>query len=478
MRKLVLFDIDGTLLWTDGAGRSAIRGALLAEMGLTGPIDRFRFDGKTDPQIVTELLVAAGHPEPAAARCVDQVCRRYAGLLSAELRKRSGSIRLFPGVPELLNGIDARSGALLGLLTGNIADGARLKLEAAGLDPARFRVGAYGSDAPNRDALPRIAMDRAARLVNGRFEGEDVVIIGDTPADMTCGRNVGARAIGVATGSFAPTTLWAAGAYAVFGVVGPDGRGAGRHLRMTNPKLLLPLRIPELGPSLGKLVTGTGRTPGGLRLDDVRYRLVTRILECAGEGRRLAAREERNAAIAAVGRTAWLEAWEEAVAGAAERLTERVTARLDGEAEAVRMPKRLRRWVELDAAESRALTARLGSAGATLVPALDALQSQADRAVRATALERDAVEAWQEALRTAARRMEAAWFALEDAVDAEAVRWEAVADDIGRWRRSLWPVVLVGLLGLAGAVWLGLVLGGYLPSPSWLTSLWQSAFGP
>src|SRR2546430_635065 len=85
--RLILFDIDGTLLWTDGAGRRAIHRALLDEMGTAGPIDGYRFDGKTDPQIVRELLTLAGHSESDSDDRVAAVCRRYVDLLSAELAK-------------------------------------------------------------------------------------------------------------------------------------------------------------------------------------------------------------------------------------------------------------------------------------------------------------------------------------------------------------------------------------------------------
>jgi hypothetical protein len=242
---------------------------------------------------------------------------------------------------------------------------------------------------------------------------------------------------------------------------------------MTSPKLLLPLRVPELGPSLGKLVTGTGRSPGGIGLDDFRYRLVTRVMEHAGEARRLSANEERAAAAGTLGRAAWLAAWEEAIGGTADRLAGLVNARLEAEARAVRMPRRLRSRVVLEANERRALAARLGSSGALLIPALDEVDRSAEAALAATALERDVVTAWQEALKTAARRLEAAWLALEDGVEAEAQRWNEVAGRIGQWRKPLWPVFLVGGVALAAAVWFGLAYGGLLPAPDWLVRLWE-----
>jgi phosphoglycolate phosphatase-like HAD superfamily hydrolase len=214
--KLVLFDIDGTLLWSDGAGRSAIREALMAEMGTTGPIDGFRFDGKTDPQIVHELMHAAGHPHADSSAHVQAVCDRYVRVLEEELTSGQRVPRVLPGVAALLAVIERRSDAVLGLLTGNIAGGARLKLASVGIAIERFRVGAYGSDAAERDKLPAVAAARAEELMGGRPAGEQIVIIGDTPADVTCGESVGARAIGVATGFYAADALRAAGAFAVF----------------------------------------------------------------------------------------------------------------------------------------------------------------------------------------------------------------------------------------------------------------------
>jgi phosphoglycolate phosphatase len=215
--KLVLFDIDGTLLSSDGAGKRAIRSALLAEAGTAGPIDDgYRLDGKTDPQIVRELLAAAGHAHAEDGERVAAVCRTYLHLLERELAASAGRSRTYPGVPALLDLIERRADAVLGLLTGNLAEGAALKLRAVGLDPARFRVGAYGSDSAERPRLPAIAAERAAPLLGRVVAGADLVIVGDTPSDMTCGASLGARAIGVATGHYTRTELVAAGAFAAF----------------------------------------------------------------------------------------------------------------------------------------------------------------------------------------------------------------------------------------------------------------------
>ncbi len=240
---------------------------------------------------------------------------------------------------------------------------------------------------------------------------------------------------------------------------------------MSNPKLLIPVRVPELGPFLGKVITGTGCTPGGLQLDAVRYRLVTRLFERAGEARRLAGREERQAALATIGRTAWLEAWDEAVSTAGELLAERVSGRLESEALAVRLPRRKRRRLQLDEAERRALNARLGSAGAVLVPALDRLEQRASLALDATAVQREAVEAWQDALRTSARRMEAAWFDLERRIQHEWERWAVVADGVASWRGHWWLFGLGAVVLLGAALYVGLVWGGYVELPRWLATL-------
>jgi phosphoglycolate phosphatase-like HAD superfamily hydrolase len=217
--RLVLFDIDGTLLWTDGAGRRAIHRALLAEAGTAGPIDTYRFDGKTDPQIVRELLTLAGHPDATAPGLIAAVCGSYVEALRDELDQAPDGTRLMPGVAVLLSALQAheRAGqAMVGLLTGNVKAGADLKLRAAGVEPVRFAVGAYGSDSGRRAELPPIAAQRAADLTGTPFEGADLVIIGDTPDDVACGRPMGARSVAVATGYYNTTALRAAGAMHVF----------------------------------------------------------------------------------------------------------------------------------------------------------------------------------------------------------------------------------------------------------------------
>jgi phosphoglycolate phosphatase-like HAD superfamily hydrolase len=220
--KLVLFDIDGTILLTDGAGRRAVQRALFEVFGSTGTADH-RFDGKTDPQIVRELMRIEGHADEHIDERMGRMLKRYVEFLHEELRSGIGRTRLMPGVRELLDALDARDDILLGLLTGNLAAGAHAKLSAAGIDPARFRVGAFGSDHEARGELPGVAQRRAREELGLDIAGEDVVVIGDTPADIQCGRAIGARAIGVATGHYSVDELARHRPAAVFENLSPTG---------------------------------------------------------------------------------------------------------------------------------------------------------------------------------------------------------------------------------------------------------------
>jgi phosphoglycolate phosphatase len=214
--RLVLFDIDGTLLLTAGVGRRAITEALSTEVGDPAAFAGIRFDGKTDPQIVAEMLAAAGQEEARESERVRRLCQRYVGLLARELERPTTRTALMPGVAPLLDRLERVPGVLLGLLTGNLAEGAALKLRSAGLDPARFPVGAFGSDSAHRPALPEIAARRAEPYFGRLPSGSEVVIIGDTPADIHCGTGISARAVAVATGAYSAAELAACGPHAVF----------------------------------------------------------------------------------------------------------------------------------------------------------------------------------------------------------------------------------------------------------------------
>lgn len=204
--KLVLFDIDGTLLWSHGAGRRAMEASLRAIYGCTGPT-WYRYDGKTDQQIVRELMRAEGFDDAAIDARMGDVVATYLVRLREELAAPHTPTRALRGVPELLDALATRDDRILGLLTGNVEPGAALKLGAAGIDAARFPVGAFGSDHEERDMLPAIAQRRARERLGHDLPGESLVIIGDTPNDVACGRGVCARAIAVATGHYSTEQL-------------------------------------------------------------------------------------------------------------------------------------------------------------------------------------------------------------------------------------------------------------------------------
>jgi phosphoglycolate phosphatase-like HAD superfamily hydrolase len=180
------------------------------------PPEEHEFAGKTDPQIVRELMLRVGITAQAIQQRMPRALARYVDLLSAELGQASHGGAVYPGVVVLLDALEKRDDVVLGLLTGNVREGARAKLTAVGIDPDRFRVGAFGSDHADRPELPAIARARAEALLGHAVDGGQVVVIGDTPADMGCGRGIGARAIGVATGSYSVDDLRACGAAAVF----------------------------------------------------------------------------------------------------------------------------------------------------------------------------------------------------------------------------------------------------------------------
>lgn len=215
MTSVVLFDIDGTLLASGGVGRRAMEGALVAHFGTIGS-DHYRYDGKTDRQIVRELMRLSGFVDDDIDARMDALLADYLERLGLELVEGSRGMRVHAGVLELLDALEARVDVLLGLLTGNIAGGAALKLGAAGIAPHRFRVGAYGSDHEQRSELPAIALRRASELLGYGVVGNSVVIVGDTPADVQCGRGIGARAVAVATGHFSVADLAAHRPHAVF----------------------------------------------------------------------------------------------------------------------------------------------------------------------------------------------------------------------------------------------------------------------
>ncbi len=203
--RLFLFDIDGTLISARGLGRAAFKRALERVFGTAGALDQYDLRGKTDPRIVHDVLGAAGFSREAIEARVAECFGIYVGELAALLGDGS-VVRVMPGIAELVGRLAARRDAVVGLLTGNIEPGARLKLRPTGLLP-RFSVGAFGSDDIDRRRLPFIARERARALTGHEFGLDRVTIIGDTPHDVDCARACGAVAVAVATGQYAAAEL-------------------------------------------------------------------------------------------------------------------------------------------------------------------------------------------------------------------------------------------------------------------------------
>lgn len=176
----------------------------------------YHYGGKTDRQIVRDLMRREGFTDDAIDAQMDQLLESYVAGLATELESGDRTMLLLDGVLELLDALDREERVVVGLLTGNIETGARAKLTAAGIDPARFRVNAFGSDHELRPELPAVAQRRASELLGIDVRGNRLVIIGDTPGDIQCGEAIGARAIAVATGSYTVEQLAAYQPYALF----------------------------------------------------------------------------------------------------------------------------------------------------------------------------------------------------------------------------------------------------------------------
>jgi phosphoglycolate phosphatase-like HAD superfamily hydrolase len=202
---LVLFDIDGTLLHSSGCGRAAMELTLREVFGHADGLDNRLFAGSTDWQVLIKVMGLsvedAGAKMPAVAAAMTRHLAQIIG---------GFDVRACVGAHALVEALAREPRSLVGLLTGNIREVAPVKLRAAGFAPAVFKVGAYGSEAPRRDMLPPLAVERAGALTGVRFEGKRVVIIGDTPNDVACGRGVGARSIAVLTGHATREALVAA----------------------------------------------------------------------------------------------------------------------------------------------------------------------------------------------------------------------------------------------------------------------------
>ena len=214
MRKLVLFDIDGTLVLTGGAGLRAMNRAIEETLGHADGLDGIPLAGRTDWSI---LVDAAGR---VGREVDDQLLRvlrdRYITNLAVEIQHPGkGTKAVMPGVRELLDELAVRDDVFVGLLTGNFEEGARIKL--GHFDLWRyFACGAFGGDSADRNALVPFAVERAQQCGLPQIATADVLVVGDTPHDVACAHAAGAVPVAVATGGYTVEQLRASGSDIVF----------------------------------------------------------------------------------------------------------------------------------------------------------------------------------------------------------------------------------------------------------------------
>jgi len=207
-----LFDVDGTLIVTGGAGRRAMRRAFQEVVGHPDALEGIRLGGMTDRLILRHGLEVAGHDFEESV--IEALLDRYLGHLDLELPKANG-YRVLDGVPAALDFVEQLPNVAIGLGTGNIERGARAKLRRGQLEH-RFAFGGFGSDAEDRVALLRAGAERGAALLDRSLDDVRLVVIGDTPRDIDAAAGLGAEIVAVATGGFDDAALREAGAAEVY----------------------------------------------------------------------------------------------------------------------------------------------------------------------------------------------------------------------------------------------------------------------
>jgi phosphoglycolate phosphatase-like HAD superfamily hydrolase len=220
--RAILFDLDGTLLTTGGAGKRALGQALYEVLGLPDALAHLHLDGMTDRSIVRQAVDAA-RPRPCAEAEIDAVLERYLEHLARAL-PTCVEYTVLPGVSALIERWNAR-GLALGLGTGNVERGARIKLERSGLNP-HLRFGGFGCDAEDRAALLAVGLGRASQACGRTLAPGEVWVVGDTPKDIAAARAVGLRVLAVATGRYSEAELAAHGPDAVVATLDQGGVAA------------------------------------------------------------------------------------------------------------------------------------------------------------------------------------------------------------------------------------------------------------
>lgn len=201
-KRLLLFDIDGTLLLTGRAGEHALRMAFKERFGVDDDLSSISFAGSTDGAIARQMFAPYGI-QPSAENIAD-LFDGYVHHLALELPRRDGKV--LPGIVALLEALHGREDCVLGLLTGNIEKGAELKLSHYGVWDF-FEFGAFADDHVDRNKLGPVAHSRAVEMHGTSFEAEDVFVLGDTPRDIDCARAAGFVAVAIATGGYGKDEL-------------------------------------------------------------------------------------------------------------------------------------------------------------------------------------------------------------------------------------------------------------------------------
>jgi phosphoglycolate phosphatase-like HAD superfamily hydrolase len=207
--RLVLFDIDGTLVDCGRQTRAPFAAALVEVFGETGDLERYDFSGRTDPGIVHDLLTGAGRDRDDVLAAIPAVRDAYLARLDAALAPER--MRLLPGIRSLLERLERREDVVLALLTGNWERGARIKLSRHDLNRF-FPFGSFGDGRLDRNELPPVAWERARERTARTFPPEETLIVGDSLLDVACARAHGIPCLAVATGWTEPAALAAAGA--------------------------------------------------------------------------------------------------------------------------------------------------------------------------------------------------------------------------------------------------------------------------
>ena len=204
LKKLVLFDIDGTLLTVNSINRRNLMDALREVYGTEGSAGTHNFAGKMDSVIIYEVLQNTGLSDAVIAEKFDKAKKTYIEMF--RMHARHTDIILMEGIRELLDKLSASSELMLGLLTGNFEGSGRHKLLLPDINHY-FSFGAFADDAASRNELPQVAVDKAYQLTGEKFSEQNIIIIGDTEHDIACARVVNAKSIAVATGTYSSEEL-------------------------------------------------------------------------------------------------------------------------------------------------------------------------------------------------------------------------------------------------------------------------------